>query len=120
MFIDDLQAFGDGLPDADYPVISATPSAPAAATMTAPSAASTIASPSAADTCGDWYKFLYDHFEIYGKNFDGTKFGSDGSGLKSQIKGMWNGLISLSRQFILRTQQCKTDSSFLSRLWRLD
>ena len=53
--------------------------------MSTPTPAATP--PPAADTCGDWYKFFFDHFEIYGKNFDATKFGADGAGLKSQIQG---------------------------------
>lgn len=43
--------------------------------------------PPAADQCGDWYKFFFDSFEIYGKNFDVAKFGADGSGLKKQVGG---------------------------------
>ncbi|KAB8346063.1 hypothetical protein FH972_023115 [Carpinus fangiana] len=39
------------------------------------------------DKCGDKYNFFWDHFDIYGKNFDAAKFGQDGSGLKQQIKG---------------------------------
>lgn len=45
----------------------------------------TPAPPPAADLCGDWYKVILDHFEIYGKNFDAEKFGHDGSGLKQQL-----------------------------------
>ncbi|OKO93925.1 hypothetical protein PENSUB_12204 [Penicillium subrubescens] len=39
------------------------------------------------DTCKESYKFFWDHFEIHGKNFDPSKFGKDGSGLKKQIGG---------------------------------
>lgn len=63
-------------------------------TSTTPSQSSSTSSPTpsstpppAADQCGDWYKFMLDHFEVYGKNFDGSKLGSDGSGLKKQIQG---------------------------------
>lgn len=44
------------------------------------------APPTPADTCGCWYKFFFDHFEIYGKNFDAAKLGNDGSGLKSHLQ----------------------------------
>ena len=40
-----------------------------------------------ADSCDVSYKFLWDQFEVRGKNFDPTKFGRDGDGLKKQIKG---------------------------------
>ncbi|KAI9747701.1 MAG: hypothetical protein M4579_007409, partial [Chaenotheca gracillima] len=43
--------------------------------------------PPVADSCDVSYKFLYDQFEIRGENFDPKKFGTDGSGLESQIKG---------------------------------
>lgn len=52
-----------------------------------PSPAPSASPPPAKDTCGDWYKFLFDHFEIYGQNFDASKFGNDGDGLKKQVKG---------------------------------
>ncbi|PMD53955.1 uncharacterized protein K444DRAFT_699591 [Hyaloscypha bicolor E] len=76
-----LEAFGNGPPDPDDEV-------PTATTTAAPPPAKTTAPPSpAADTCGDSYKFVLDHFDVYGKNFDPTKFGTDGSGLKKQIQG---------------------------------
>ncbi|KAI9724278.1 MAG: hypothetical protein M1828_003702 [Chrysothrix sp. TS-e1954] len=56
-------------------------------TSKAPAPTATPSPAPDADICGDWYKFFFDHFEISGKNFDANKFGSDGSGLKSQIKG---------------------------------
>lgn len=43
--------------------------------------------PKAKDQCGCWYEFLFDHFEIFGKNFPENKFGTDGSGLKEEIEG---------------------------------
>ena len=43
--------------------------------------------PPAEDTCNTKYKFWYEQFTIYGKNFDPSKFGTKGSGLKKQIKG---------------------------------
>ena len=43
--------------------------------------------PPAGDICGDWYKIPFDHFEIYGKNFNPEKVGTNGSELKKQIKG---------------------------------
>ena len=39
------------------------------------------------DSCDVSYKFFFDSFEIRGENFDASKFGTDGSGLKTQIKG---------------------------------
>lgn len=64
-----------------------TSEAAAPAEATAPPPPPPPPPPPAADICGDWYKFLFDHFEIYGRNFDADKFGTDGSGLKHQIKG---------------------------------
>lgn len=58
-----------------------------AAACSAPQPTATPSAP-AGDTCGDWYKFFFDHFEIHGKNFDPNKFGTDGSGLHDNIKGM--------------------------------
>ena len=52
-----------------------------------PSPSSFPKPPQAKDTCGDWYDVLFDHFEIYGKNFNPSKLGHDGSGLESQIQG---------------------------------
>ena len=40
-----------------------------------------------ADSCDVSYRFVLDSFEISGKNFDASKFGTDGSGLRTQIKG---------------------------------
>lgn len=37
--------------------------------------------PPAFDVCGAWYKVILDHFEIYGKDFDVGKLGTDGDGL---------------------------------------
>lgn len=37
-----------------------------------------LSSSATKDICGDWYKFLFDHFEIYGANFDEALFGKDG------------------------------------------
>ena len=49
------------------------------------------------DMCSVWYKVLFDYFEIYSKNFDITKFGTDGSGLKAQIKGITRMQLSLHK-----------------------
>jgi len=62
LFSDGLQANGNGPPDPDDQVDS-TPISPAPPPPPPP----------AADTCGDWYKFFFDHFEIKGKNFDASK-----------------------------------------------
>ena len=43
--------------------------------------------PPAEDTCNTKYKYWYEQFAIYGKDFDPSKFGTKGSGLKEQIKG---------------------------------
>ena len=59
----------------------ASPSAPSA-TLPPPSTP-----PPAADQCGDWYKFLFDSFQIYGKNFVPSEIGTDGSGLEKQLSG---------------------------------
>lgn len=40
-----------------------------------------------ADSCDVSYKFLWDQFEVRGKNFDPAKFGNNGDGLQKQIKG---------------------------------
>lgn len=39
------------------------------------------------DNCDVSHKFLYDFFEIHGKNFPNAKLGVDGSGLLGQLKG---------------------------------
>lgn len=94
LFIDNLQAFGNGPPDPDDQVNGTSTTSVSSTSTTSINIISTTSalpppsSPSAADSCGDWYKFLFDHFEIYGKNFDANKIGIDGSGLKQQIKGM--------------------------------
>ena len=74
----ELTAFNNGPPDPDDDV-SAPSSVPSPPPSPAPAPA--------ADICGDWYKVFFDHFEIYGKNFNTDKFGQDGSGLKKQIQG---------------------------------
>ncbi len=78
LFSDGLQANSNGPPDPDDHVDS-TPISPAPPPSPPP----------AADTCGDWYKFFFDHFEIKGKNSDASKLGTGGSGLKQKIQGMW-------------------------------
>lgn len=55
-----------------------------------PPAAPAAPAPLAADTCGTWYSFFFDHFEIYGKNFDPKgedTWSADGSDLKHEISG---------------------------------
>ncbi|KAL9619882.1 MAG: hypothetical protein Q9160_005529 [Pyrenula sp. 1 TL-2023] len=86
LFTDEMNAFGNGPPDPDD-IDTSSSATPPEATSPAPPPQSTPTPPLAEDTCGDWYKFLFDHFEIYGKNSDPEKFGQDGSGLKEQIKG---------------------------------
>ena len=44
--------------------------------------------PAAKEMCGTWYRVLFDHFQIYGKDFDAAKFGEDGEGLKKEISGV--------------------------------
>lgn len=39
------------------------------------------------DNCDVSYKFLFDEFQIRGKNFPNAKLGTDGSGLLAQLKG---------------------------------
>ncbi len=63
------------------------PQAVSTGTSTTPTMTMPTPPPAAKDLCGDWYKVLFDHFEIYGEHFNITKFGTDGSGLKKQIKG---------------------------------
>ena len=79
---EELTAFGVGAKDPDYDV-----SAPSSVTAQSPTPSPTPPPPPAADICGDWYRVFFDHFEVYGKNFDADKFGQDGSGLKKQIQG---------------------------------
>ncbi len=51
-----------------------------------PTPSPTSAGPDA-DSCDVSYKFVLDSFKIRGENFDASKFGTDGSGLETQIKG---------------------------------
>lgn len=95
LFTDNLQAFSDGPLDPAIQV-DGTP------TTSEPPPATSPPLPSAADICGDWYKFLFDHFEIYGKYFDASKFGLDGSRLKEQIQGYVK-----ARQFTRHTRHCR-------------
>jgi cerevisin len=60
------------------PTNSPTPS-PTPPTPTTPT-------PTPSDVCGDSYHFLYDNFEIHGKNFNATQIGEDGSELKKTIE----------------------------------
>jgi hypothetical protein len=78
-----LEAFGNGPPDADDedPTTTTTAAPPPPTKTTAPPPPSPDA-----DTCGVSYKVVLDHFDVYGKNFDPTKF-ANGSGLKKQIQG---------------------------------
>jgi hypothetical protein len=80
-----LEAFGNGPPDADDedPTTTTTAAPPPPTKTTA--APPPPPSPDA-DTCGVSYKVVLDHFDVYGKNFDPTKF-ANGSGLKKQIQG---------------------------------
>lgn len=100
LFLANLDSFGNDTSSSTTP--SPTPS-PSSSSSAVPSTTSATPSPTptppppAGDICGDWYKFFYDHFEIYGKNFDATKFGADGSGLKDNINGMKD-----STNFLLR------------------
>jgi hypothetical protein len=79
-----LEAFGNGPPDADDedPTTTTTAAAPPPPTKTT----AAPPPPPDADTCGVSYKVVLDHFDVYGKNFDPTKF-ANGSGLKKQIQG---------------------------------
>jgi hypothetical protein len=78
-----LEAFGNGPPDADDedPTTTTTAAPPPPTKTTAPPSPSPDA-----DTCGVSYKVVLDHFDVYGKSFDPTKF-ANGSGLKKQIQG---------------------------------
>jgi hypothetical protein len=93
-----LEAFGNGPPDLDdnpdEDLNDDTDDGPDDAVPTTttaapppPPAMTTDPPPPAADVCSDSYKFILDHFDIHGRNFDPTKFGTDGSGLKQQIQG---------------------------------
>ncbi|KAI9894505.1 MAG: hypothetical protein M1814_003263 [Vezdaea aestivalis] len=68
----------------DDPSIYADDSTPPTSTA-APAPSATPPPP--ANICGTWYKFIYDHFEIYGRDFNPTKFGENGAALKKQIEG---------------------------------
>ncbi|KAL9098006.1 MAG: hypothetical protein Q9163_006243 [Psora crenata] len=66
LFNAELTGFGNGPPDPNNDV-SAPSSVPATPPPSPP--------PPAADIYGDWHKVFFDHFEIYGKNFNADKFG---------------------------------------------
>ena len=83
LFNADTDGFAD---EATSTSASSTSATPTPILSPSPSAASPLPPPSSpssvADSCGDSYKFFFDHFEIHGKNFDASKSGTDGSGLK--------------------------------------
>ncbi|SLM40253.1 glycoside hydrolase family 18 protein [Lasallia pustulata] len=86
-------------PDSAYPTdylssvsswissLGVTTTVPASAQPTLGSSASPTPTPTDADSCDVSYKFIYDEFQIRGKNFVPANFGTDGSGLKHQIAG---------------------------------
>ncbi|KAL9115648.1 MAG: hypothetical protein Q9227_000016 [Pyrenula ochraceoflavens] len=76
-------------PPSDFPTIPMDePSPPSSITSSSTSSPTRKPTPApATDTCDVSYKFLYDEFEVRGKNFDASKFGKDGSGLEKQISG---------------------------------
>jgi hypothetical protein len=45
------------------------------------------------DTCNTDYEFSVDYFSIRGNNFDPTKLGANGEGLKKQIEGCSNPIV---------------------------
>ena len=55
-------------------------------TATEPASTPTPLGPSQG-TCDVSYKFLYDAFQIRGKDWDASKFGDNGAGLKKQLTG---------------------------------
>lgn len=121
--IDDDDATDTDAGSSSTPVPAATTSEAAA-----PAETTSIPPPSppppAADICGDWYKFLFDHFEIYGRNFDADKFGTDGSGLKQQIKGQYTVTHRKTRRLspvaVSTPARSILLTSHLGRLWRSD
>ena len=87
-----LAGFGNDAPGSDpAPDPQTTSSAQLPHPTTAPIAPPPPPPPSppppASDTCGVWYKVFFDHFEVYGKDFDPAKLGQDGSGLRDNING---------------------------------
>lgn len=58
--------------------------------------ATTAPTPSPTDVFGDKYEFVLDHFDIFGKNFNSTVMGTDGSGLKKAISGTTKTHVCLS------------------------
>lgn len=65
---------------------TSSPPPPPPPPSSTPAVAPPPSAPTASDICGDWYKSVLDYFEIRGKDFDPAKFGTDGSGLRDQIK----------------------------------
>ena len=86
-------------PDSAYPTdylssvsswissLGVTTTAPASAQPTPTSSNAPTPTATDADSCDVSYKFVYDEFQIRGKNFVPASFGTDGSGLKHQIAG---------------------------------
>ena len=67
------------------------PKAAAATLKPKPTTTATKApSPSPTDICGVQYEVVLDHFDIFGKNFNSTMMGTEGSGLKEAISGEMN------------------------------
>ncbi|KAJ5577638.1 uncharacterized protein N7459_006602 [Penicillium hispanicum] len=82
LFSVDSEGFENSTTTSATSTTQSTTTTSASQTTTADTATAT-----ADDSCKESYKFFFDHFEIHGKNFDSSKFGTDGSGLKKQIKG---------------------------------
>lgn len=88
---------GDDKEDDEPPPPETPPPPPAPPAPASPA-------PAAKEMCGTWYKVLFDHFEIFGKDFDAAKFGKDGEGLKKEISGrslrvMTAILLGISRRY---------------------
>ncbi|MCJ1297317.1 hypothetical protein MMC08_000103 [Hypocenomyce scalaris] len=77
-FTDSAATSTSSSPPSTIPTPTSSPSLPTPSS--APPAAGT-------DSCSDWYKFLYDSFQIRGSNFNASTFDTDGSDLKIQLIG---------------------------------
>ena len=74
----------------DYAPIGASADGASSVSSAVPPASTTSQAPpppAASDECNAKYKFFLDTFSISGKNFDPTKLGDNGSGLKKQLDG---------------------------------
>lgn len=81
-------ADGDlGSTDPDKPNDGASVDKSQALAVVAAAGPAGAATPQTGDICGMWYKSSFDHFEVYGKNFDQGKMGSSGEGLLGQLRG---------------------------------